>query len=338
MRVLVTGANGHVGFVLTQHLLEHGYQVRASVRDARDPGRTGRLAALGVEIVEADLLRPDAIARAVDGMEAVFQVAATYELVPKHGAESIIRDSVEGGLNVLRAAKATGVRRVVFTSSCVAIGTTPLGAPARDEKSWNDQLGIPYYRAKTVAEQQAWAFAKESGLDLVTVLPGGVGGPGFVRNTPTIDLIENVQRGMFRFGVAPGNFIYVDGRDVAEAHRLALETPSASGRYIVANDVSPSFRDLVETMRSVDPRTPKAGPLLPQWVLGFMPFIDALNHTLMGTARLVTPELVATVKGRVWNLDNGRAKAELGWSPRYALAASLRDTAAAIADARRAAA
>lgn len=336
MTVLVTGANGHVGFVLTQHLVERGYRVRASVRDARDPARTQRLSALGVEVVEMDLLKPDTIARAVEGMEAVFQVAATYEMVPKHGADAIIRASVEGGLNVLKAAKAAGVRRVVFTSSCVAIGPGPRGQPARDESIWNDRLDVPYMRAKTEAEQRAWAFVKESGLDMIAVLPGAVSGPGFARNTPTIDLIENIQKGIFRMGVMRADLPFVDVRDVAEGHRLALETPGAKGRYIIANDETPSFRRLIEVARSVDPRVPKAGPELPDFMAGVMPFFDWMSHVLTGTARSLTPEGAASIKARTWAVSNARARKELGWAPRIGLAQSLKDTLDAIAANRRA--
>ncbi|MGD9536083.1 MAG: NAD-dependent epimerase/dehydratase family protein [Alphaproteobacteria bacterium] len=338
MTVLVTGANGHVGFVLTKHLVERGYKVRASVRDAGDPARTARLQALGVEIVEADLLKPDTLARAAEGMEAVFQVAATYEMIPKKGAASVIRDSVEGGINMLRAAKAAGVKRVVFTSSCVAIGPGPRGAPPRDERQWNEQLAVPYFRAKTEAERRAWAYAKESGLDLVAILPGAVSGPGFARNTPTIDVVENIRKGMFRMGVIRADLPFVDVRDVAEAHRLALETPSASGRYVAMSDAAVDFRQLAEAVRAIDPKTPKVGPTMPDFMLGLMPAFDRIGHLLMGTARTITPEMVGTMKGRSWNISNARAKQELGWSPRISLQQSLKDTLEALGANRRAAA
>jgi dihydroflavonol-4-reductase len=337
MRVLVTGANGHVGFALVKHLVERGYTVRASVRDKADPARTTRLDSLGVEIVEADLLRPDTLTNAVTGMDAVFQVAATYELIPRKGAESVIRDSVEGGVNVLRAARAAGVRRVVLTSSCVAVGPRAPGTPVCDESAWNDHLEVPYYRAKTEGERRAWAYAKESGLDLVCVLPGGVGGPYFARATPTIDLLANALKGAFRLGVPRGNFVYVDVRDVAEAHRLALETARASGRYIITNDHSPTFIEIIEAIRRADPAAPRPGPLMPDWMLGAVPFFDWLNHKLKGTARLVSPEVVASMRGLVWNVTNARARRELGWTPRVPFEQSVRDTIDAIAGYRQAA-
>ena len=72
---------------------------------------------------------------------------------------------------------------------------TAPGAPPVDETQWAEALRVPYFRAKTEGEQAAWRTARELGLNLVTVLPGGITGPGFARNTPTINLIEAIERG-----------------------------------------------------------------------------------------------------------------------------------------------
>lgn len=326
MRVLVTGANGHVGYVLVQHLLAHGYEVRASVRDASDPARTKRVSALGAEVVEADLLRSETLARAAAGMDAVFQVAATYELLPKHGGDALIRDSVEGGVNMLKAAKAAGVRRVVFTSSTVAVGPGRHDDPPRDETRWNEDRQVPYFVAKVEGERRAWAYARENNLDMVAILPSGIIGPGFVRKTPSVDIVENIRKGIFRMGVMRGNFPLVDVRDVAVAHRLALENAAASGRYIVVHDDNPSFAEFVELERSVDPRVPKAGPVLPDFMLPMMPLYDWFSHVAFGTARTLTQELNASLRGRFWKLSNARATRELGWRPTIPLARSVKDT------------
>ena len=61
-RVVVTGANGHVGYSVAKLLVARGYDVRATVRDASDPAKTTHLEALGVEIAQADLMRPETLA------------------------------------------------------------------------------------------------------------------------------------------------------------------------------------------------------------------------------------------------------------------------------------
>ena len=76
--MLVTGANGHVGNNLVRLLVDEGYSVRASVRDLNNPEKTRPLADLGCELVQCDILKPETVGPAVDGMDGVFHVAAVY--------------------------------------------------------------------------------------------------------------------------------------------------------------------------------------------------------------------------------------------------------------------
>ena len=103
--VLVTGANGHVGFVLTKFLVERGYNVRASVRDKNNPELISHLSPLNVEIVELDLMKPETIESAMEGREGLFQVAAVYKSWAKNPQEEIIDPSIIGGINALKAAR-----------------------------------------------------------------------------------------------------------------------------------------------------------------------------------------------------------------------------------------
>ena len=115
--VLVTGANGHVGFVLTKFLVERGYNVRASVRDKNNPELISHLSPLNVEIVELDLMKPETIENAMEGREGLFQGAAVYKSWAKNPQEEIIDPSIIGGINALKAARKANVKKVVFTSS-----------------------------------------------------------------------------------------------------------------------------------------------------------------------------------------------------------------------------
>lgn len=84
----------------------------------------------------------------------------------------------------------------------------------------------------------AWNITREKKLNMVSVLPGAIGGPGFARNTPTIDVIEALMMGAMRLGVMQMNYPYVDVRDVVSAHILAGEK-DCEGRFIVCNSPSP---------------------------------------------------------------------------------------------------
>ena len=102
--VLVTGANGHVGFILTKMLVERGYNVRASVRDKENKELTKNLSVFDVEIVSLNLMEPETIEPAMQNMDGVFQVAAVYKSWAKKPEEEIINPSIIGGINVLKAA------------------------------------------------------------------------------------------------------------------------------------------------------------------------------------------------------------------------------------------
>jgi dihydroflavonol-4-reductase len=277
--------------------------------------------------VELELQRTDQIQAAMRDNEVPFHPAAIYAYYAPGRAHEIVAASVKGVESAMRAAAAAGVRKVVLTSSVVTLPLTHPGEPSVDESHWTPDLSVPYVRAKVEAERIAWQLAEELALDLVTVLPGAITGPGFVHNTPSIDLIEVMVRGGFRVAVPDFNFPLVDVRDVVAAHLLAAET-SCDGRFAVCNDVMPSFRAMLETMHEIDPEVPKPLMAMPNFMAGAVPWFDWLNHRMLRTPRSITPELLSSIRGRIWNVDSGRARRILGWRPQVTQEQTLRDTVA----------
>jgi dihydroflavonol-4-reductase len=328
MKVLVTGANGHVGNVLARSLAERGYKVRASVRDARDASRTAPLEGAGMDdIVSLDIRDPESFAKAAADVEIIFHVAATYalHLADAQAAAELMRDSLEGTRSAISAAKANRVRKVVMTSSVVTLPLSDSRDTKVDESTWRDDLRLPYFRAKTEAERLAWRLAQETGVPLVTVLPGAVLGPGFYRRTSSTDLIEAMMLGSMRLGAPPGDLPAIDVRDVANAHVLAAEK-ECSGRFIIAPDNSPDIIEINRLAHGIDARIPKAPMVLPRFMLHSLPFFDWLNHRLLGAPRAVSAELVASALGKHWSLSNERAKAVLDWTPTIPLEETLSET------------
>jgi dihydroflavonol-4-reductase len=330
MKVLVTGAGGHLGYNLVSALLEEGHAVRGSIRSASDWATVDRLEALGpVEVVGARLESEDELAAAMRGVDAVLHTAAIYALVAEGREDEIVAASVEGVERAMRAAKTAGVGRVVLTSSVVALPLRPHGAPPATEADWATDLRVPYFRAKTLAERRAWELARELGLDLVTVLPGAFGGPGFVRNTPTIDLIEAIAKKAMLLGAPSITYPYCDVRDVVTAHLLALG-PRANGRYIAVNDPIPTIADIARALNSVDPAIPKPLMTLPRAALPILPFLERLTAWINDCPRTMTPEMAATVQGRCFAMRPDRIREELGWTQRISLCQSLADTLATL--------
>jgi dihydroflavonol-4-reductase len=337
MKVLVTGANGHVGFGVCKALLAQHHEVRASIRSSNDVAKAAPLRALGVDdIVGLDVRSFEPFVEACRGVDVLIHVAATYAMHVTTPAEtrSMLRDSTEGAANAVRAAAEAGVPKVVLTSSVAALPRVSPDAPPATEADWATDLAVPYFRAKTEGERAAWKAAEETGIKLATLLPGTVGGPDFHRRTPSLSMIESIMLGAMRLGAPNTNIAYVDVRDVASAHVLAAER-DVSGRFIIANDHAPEMRELSLLMHWSDPSVPPAPTVLPDFVMSAGPALDWLRSSLFGTPRMVSSELVATMRRKLTKVSNERAKAELGWRQSIGLDRSLADTMAAIRALRR---
>ena len=124
-RALVTGGAGFIGSHIVQRLLDEGWAVR--VLDNFSSGREENLAEWleQIELIRGDILDPDIVPRAVDGIEVVFHEAAIAS-VPRSVAEPIRTNDINGGgtLQVLECARQAGVRRVVFAASSAAYGNS----------------------------------------------------------------------------------------------------------------------------------------------------------------------------------------------------------------------
>ena len=330
MRALVTGGNGHLGYNLVKALLEGGPTVRASVRSLDAAAKTAPLRQLGaVELVEADMKRPVQVRAAREGVDVLFHAAAVYSVAEADRNQEILDSSLQGAEAALRAAADARVRKVVLTSSIVTLPMTAPGAPPSTEADWTEDTSIVYFRAKKEAEQLAWKLAGELKLNLATVLPGQIGGPGFQRNTPTLDQIEAMMSGAFRMGVPDLNMLYIDVRDVAAAHVLAAER-DGQGRFIAVNDEAPTWRRIMEVMHGIDSRVKPALLTLPRAMNPFLVHFDWLFSKVYGIPRTASPEVIGTVIGRRFNASNRRAREVLGWAPKVSLEDSLRDTMAAL--------
>ena len=337
MKVLVTGANGHLGFNVCKAFLAKGHDVRASIRSTQDAAKADPLRAIGVtDIVGLDVRSFDPFVDACQGIDVLVHVAATYEFHMAGPAQidGMLRDSIEGAGNAVRAAAKAGAPKVVLTSSVATLPRVGAADPPTTEADWAADLRVPYFRAKVEGERAAWQAADETGVKLATILPGTIGGPDFFRRTPSIGILEGIMLGSMRFGAPRSNLPYVDVRDVAAAHVLAAEG-DVNGRFIVANDHLPSLREMSHLMNRLDPTVPAAPVRLPDFVLSAAPAFDWLGAKLLGTPRLVNKDLVATMRGKVTKVSTARAKAELGWHQGIGIDKSLAETMAAIRALRR---
>ena len=327
-KILVTGANGHLGFNLVSRLVEQGYKVRASVRDNTDESKTSRLRELGVkDIVSLDIQDEDAFVKACAGINVLFHVAATYKYHTTGEAadQEMVDDSLLGVKSAMNAAEACDVDKVILTSSIVTLPTVNPGDPVPDETAWRTEVSVPYMRAKTEAEKLAWQMAEDKDIHLATILPGAIIGPGFGRGTPSTDIILAMTMGSMRMGTIDSVYPVIDVRDVVEAHILAAQK-DAKGRFIIGADKEPTFVEILEVMRKIDPSVPTAMMIVPRLFYPALPAFDWLSNKTMGTPRTMTRELISSIGGSRMLSNNQRAKDELGWTQQVDLETTLRDT------------
>lgn len=324
-KVLVTGANGHLGYTLVTALLQRGYAVRGSVRNPERVAQSRLFDDLDVEIVQAELSDHWQMKAAAAGMDGVFHAAAPYRYWARDAAREIVEPTLAGVRNALAASAAAGVGRFVYTSSVVAVGLEGTANAPLDESHWPARCSTPYNLAKTLAEREAWNRAEEHGLDMVAICPGGIIGPNFSRHTPTTMLFADILEGRVP-GILPMSVDYVDVRDVAEAHILAYERPEAQGRYICTTRPV-DCGELLALVARIRPELPLPRRGIPRLLLPVLVASDWLRQRLQGGERRITLAMIDDYfrPGQLRHFDTRRAREELGWQPRP-LETSIRDT------------
>lgn len=300
-KTLVTGASGFVGSHVARALVERGDDVRVTVR-ASSP--RAALAALGAEIVTAQLGDRAALRRALRGVDRVFHVAGTTNL--RASATELARVNVEGTRTVMEEALRAGVERVVHTSSIGAVGPArPHGAV--DERTvFPAGLGVPYAVSKHAAETEALRVAAR-GLDVVIVCPAHVFGRGDHGPTST----GVVRRFLLRQipAYVPGAINVVDAVDVAAGHLLADERGVSGERYILGtrNYTWERLFAELERLSGIE------GPAVELPVGVALALAEtAARSPLRGT---VTPEEIRAA-GLWWTCKSDKARRELGWTTR----------------------
>lgn len=322
MKVLVTGATGFTGGHLARTLAARGDEVRALVR----PKSLARFAAsdaaaAGVAALPGDLADPRAVREAVDGVEVVYHIAATYREAgqPDDAYRAV---NVEGTRHVLEAALASGARRVVHCSTGGVHGHVA-APPANEDAPFSP--GDIYQETKLEAEQLAREFGRTRGLDVVVARPIGIFGPGDMR---FLKMFRGIARGRFPMLGSCEVFYhltFID--DLVEGFRLCGEVPAAVGRtYLLAGPTYTTLNELAATMAR------ELGVAPPRWHLPVWPFWTAgLLCELVCVPLRIEPPLYRRrvdfyTKSRAF--DTTRARQELGYAPRVELAEGIRRTAA----------
>ncbi|XP_021742550.1 tetraketide alpha-pyrone reductase 1-like [Chenopodium quinoa] len=270
--VCVTGASGFIASWLVKLLLLRGYTVHATVRDPNDQKKVEHL--LGLEgakerlhLFKANLMEEGSFDSAISGCHGVFHTASPVPFAVNDPQADLIDPAIKGTINVLTSCKKfSSIKRVVLTSSMAAVLFT--GKPQAPEvvvdESWFSDpelckepimsISMWYRISKTLAEDAAWKFCKENGIEMISMNPGMVIGPML---QPTLNgsmaLFFSCVNGAKTFPNAAFGLVHV--KDVATAHILAFEVPSASGRYVLVETVA-HFSEVVRILQELYPSLP----------------------------------------------------------------------------------
>lgn len=322
--VLVTGASGFIASHIVKQLQEEGYRVRGTLPSLQDEEKVKQLnelcpeAQFKLELVEADLGKPESWEPAVK--DAMYVIHVASPVPPSQASKDeneVVTPVVDGTNAVLKACvSAKSVKRVVMTSSCVAVGWGPAALAADPnkvftEEDWTDPEKLDAYgKSKTLAEKAAWDYVKElpdeDKIELAVINPSYVMGP--VINGSQCTSMEILKRLLEREKpmLPKLNFNIVDVRDVAAAHIKAMTLPEASGkRHLVVNN-NMWMKEIAQILsKEFKPQ----GYNVP--TMNYPNPILKINSLFDPTIKMILPNV-----GKVYKFDNNRMKDVLQITPR----------------------
>jgi len=313
-KVFLTGASGFVGSAVLDVLLDEGFAVRALVRPH---SYRSHLKRADIELVEGDLSDRASIKKGMSGCRYAFHVAADYRLWAPRAAD-IFEINVSGTRRLMEEALRARVERLVYTSSVATLALPGSGHLGDETKSASEETSVgAYKRSKIAAERIVREMVAKEGLPAVIVNPSTPIGPGDRRPTPTGRIIVAAARGQMPVFVETG-LNFVDVRDVAVGHLLALRRGRIGERYILGGEnvlFSRLLRDIAILLHT-------RPPLLRIPWYAALPFAYGAEAVAARTGK----EPLATVSGAYMArhrmfFSSAKAQAELGYVARPYLAA-----------------
>lgn len=297
---LITGASGFIGHWIAR-LAPPSYHLRLLARPNSDLSALERVGVVS-ERVTGDLTDPASLRAAVDGVDTVIH-AAGWISFRRADAEKVRAANFTGTQLLFKAALAAGVSKVVYTASIFALGYAAGGVVSpHAPHTASEFFDIPYFRAKVDAEAMAQRLI-EQGLPLVRLYPGICLGPGDVNHSSN-GFILGWLKGQLP-ALTAGGICFIDVRDAAQAHWLAVERGEGGARYC-APGYNLTHRQLFTLLSQ---EMGKAAPMLtvPVWagVLGAM-----VMERFMKAPPLHRDE--ARLMARWWWYDNRTAREVLG--------------------------
>ena len=319
MRALVTGVTGFTGGHLARSLARRGIDVRGLVRPA-SRARADALVERKIEVVLGNLTHEASLARACDGIDVVYHIAATYRTVGQPDA-TYRAVNADGTRALLNAAQRAGVTRFVHCSTVGVHGHVE-SPPANEDAPLAP--GDIYQETKLEGEQLALSAGRGGSMEVVVARPAGIYGPGDTRFLKMFRGIAKRRFPILGTGTVCYHLTYID--DLVEGFRLCGESPTAAGRtYVLAGPRYTSLNELVGVIADeLDVAPPRwRFPVWPVWVAGAL--CEGVCVPLGIEPPLYRRRVDFFTKNRAF--DATRARQELGFAPAVDLVEGVRRTA-----------
>ena len=295
-KVLLTGISGYIAMHCAKELLKRDYHINATVRNLdKVEDIKNALSALSLDVnkiqfFQADLLSEDNWEDAMADCEYVMHVASPYPLNQPKDESVLIKPAVEGTERVVSLAIKNNVKKIVLTSSVVAVS---VGHTKKEysEEDWSfaDKPIAAYAKSKTLAEKKAWELIKKADTDtkLTVINPSGVIGPSLTSEISSTQLIiAGLMNGKIPVNL-PIHIGYVDVRDVALAHIKALENPNSDGERIILSNTELWHKDVSKILKEGGYKAP--------WLTVSVPvakFLANVVPALKGAKRFLGKDMV----------------------------------------------
>lgn len=306
MNVFVTGATGFLGSHVAEQLETMGAKVRVLVRKT---SRTENIDILKAERVVGDLRDAESLKKGMAGCEFVFHVAADYRLWAPD-PKDMYAANVAGTMLIVRAAKESGVRRVVYTSSVATMGFGYNGNVVDESTPVDRSMMIGHYK-KSKFEAEQWVMqAAKQGADVVIVNPSTPVGERDIKPTPTGQIVVDFLKKKFPAYVDTGLNL-VDVRECALGHIAAMQRGRSGERYILGGE-NLTFKQILDKLAAIT-GLPSPNIKLPYAVALATGVVDTVftGHLLRKEPR-VTIDAVRMGRKKMY-VSSAKAEAELGY-------------------------
>ena len=317
MTALVTGASGFTGGHLARWLAARDTRVRALVRDR---SRVADLSADRIEVVQGDLKDRSSLAKAMSGIDVVYNIAALYRTagLPKAEYQAVNAAAVR---TIVEVAHEQHVRRVVQCST-VGVHGDIQHPPANEDAPLRP--GDVYQETKLEGERLGREAAGRTGVEFVIARPSGIYGPGDRRLFKVFGAAAKGRFVMLGSGRIFYHVTYIE--DVCEGLRLCGTVPGAAGRtYILAGSEIPRLEDLIRVAAEITGASPRPRlrlPVWPVWMAGAA--CEVVCRPFGIEPPLYRRRVDFFTKSRAFDIS--RARAELGFNPAVGLREGVRRT------------